>query len=104
LISKQFLLCLGGSHRRFKGDDLGLKRGYLLKELSEQFAGFSVGLSCISQGGFVDLLLARPASAQVLLLFLHGSHFLLKGLECARLNSFKLRLGAPLKGNGQEGT
>jgi len=97
-------LCLGVSHRCFKGDDLGLKRGYLLKELSEPFAGFSIGLSGISQRGVVDLFLARPAAAQVLLLFLQGSQFLSEGLKRTCLDNFGLSLGTPLKGHGQEGT
>ena len=104
MISKSFLLRLASSHRHFKRHDLGLERCHFCKKLSEPFAGFRVGLSGTSQGSFVNLLLARPAAAQALIFFLQGSHFLSEGLERARLDSFGLRLGAPLKGNGQEGT
>ena len=76
----------------------------MCKELSEPFAGFDIGLSGTSQGGLVNLLLARPAAAQALFFFLQGSHFLSESLERARLDSLGLRLGTPLKGNGQEGT
>jgi len=91
-------------HRRFKSNDLELERCHFCKELSEPFAGFRVVLSGTSQGGFVNLFLARPVAAHALFFFLQGSHFLSEGLERVRLDSFGLRLGAPLKGNGQEGT